>query len=348
MSVPSSTKQWVVTNTASNFSGLQLQDAPIPKLGDNDVLIKIHAAPLNYRDLAIARGEYPRAISLPVVPASDGSGSVIAVGPRVTQWKKGDRVLTLFNQAHQHGELNPRAGATDLGGNIDGTLRQYAVYSENGLVRAPENLDWVEASTLTCSGVTAWNALYGLQGKMLKPGEWVLVQGTGGVSLFALQFAKAAGAKVIATTSSATKVELLKKLGADHVINYKEDQDWGKTAKSFTPDGDGVDHVIEVGGPDTLGHSLNAIKYGGVISVIGFLSGFQPKESALEALFRGCILRGIMIGSRAQFGDMVRAIEANGIRPVVDEKVFGFGEVKEAYEYLAAAKHVGKVAIKVD
>ncbi|KAB5566849.1 hypothetical protein GE09DRAFT_1284563 [Coniochaeta sp. 2T2.1] len=339
MSSPSSTKQWVVTNTASDFSGLQLQDAPIPKLGDNDVLIKIHAASLNYRDLAIARGEYPRAISLPVVPASDGSGTVLAVGPRVTHWKKGDRVITLFNQAHQHGELNPAPVPR---------IWEYAVYSENGLVRAPEGLDWVEASTLTCSGVTAWNALYGLQGKTLKSGEWVLVQGTGGVSLFALQFAKAAGAKVIATTSSATKVKLLKKLGADRVINYREDKDWGKTAKSFTPDGDGVDHVIEVGGPDTLGRSLNAIKYGGVISVIGFLSGFQAKERALEALFRGCILRGIMIGSRAQFGDMVRAIEANGIRPVVDEKVFGFGEVKEAYEYLAAAKHVGKVAIKVD
>jgi NADPH:quinone reductase-like Zn-dependent oxidoreductase len=274
---------------------------------------------------------YPREVHLPIVPGSDAAGEVVEVGSKITQWKKGDKVLTLFNQGHQYGDLDLRTAATDLGGHVDGTLRQYGVFNENGLVRAPSNLNWLEAGTLSCAALTAWNALYGL--KQVKPGDYVLVQGTGGVSMFALQFAKAAGAKVIATTSSADKVETVKKLGADHVINYRDDKEWGKTARSFTPNGDGVDHIVEVGGQDTMGQSLNAIKYGGVISVIGVLAGFQPKESALEALFRVCILRGVMIGSRAQFQDMVRAIEANDIHPVLDKTVFSFEDVKKAYEY---------------
>lgn len=268
---------------------------------------------------------------MPVVPGSDAAGEVVAVGSQVTKWKKGDKVVTLFNQGHQYGELTLQTIRTDLGGNVDGTLRDYAVFNENGVVRAPSNLNWLEASTLSCAALTAWNALYGL--KQLKPGEYVLVQGTGGVSMFALQFAKAAGAKVIATTSSADKVETVKKLGADHVINYREDKDWGKTARSFTPNGEGVDHVVEVGGQDTMRQSLNAIKFGGIISVIGVLGGFQPKESALEALFHDCIFRGVMIGSKAQLEDMVRAIEANDIHPVVDQKVFSFKDLKEAYQY---------------
>lgn len=265
------------------------------------------------------------------MPGSDAAGEVVEVGSRVTRWKKGDKVLTLFNQAHHYGELDPRTAETDLGGHVDGTLREYGVFNENGLVRAPSNLNWHEAGTLSCAALTAWNALYGL--KPLKQGDWVVVQGTGGVSMFALQFAKAAGAKVIATTSSAEKVEIVKKLGADHVINYKEDKDWGKTARSFTPSQDGVDHVVEVGGQDTMAQSLNAIKYGGIISVIGGVSGFQSKESAIEALSRVCIFRGVMIGSRSQFEDMVRAIEANDLHPVLDKKVFSLKEAKEAYEY---------------
>lgn len=280
----------------------------------------------------------------------------------MAQWKPGDRVVTLFNQGHQYGEPTARSFATGLGGSLDGTLRQYAVFPETGLVRAPRNLGWEEAGTLSCAALTAWNALYGL--KPLKPGEWVLVQGTGGVSLFSLQvcllgvdflsvgvlgrswlgylaqkrlttpvkFAKAAGAMVIATTSSAEKVEVVKKLGADFVINYKEDKDWGTTAKGFTPDGDGVDHVVEVGGPETLGQSVNAIKLGGVVSLVGVLTGYEPKVTALEALFRACILRGVMVGSRAQFEDMVRAVEVNDLHPVISETVFSFGDAKDAYE----------------
>jgi len=183
----------------------------------------------------------------------------------VSRFKTGDKVVTLFNQGHLAGTLAAGMLATGLGGSIDGTLREYAAISEQGLVKVPSNLSLVEAATLSCAAVTAWNALYGLESRALKPGQTVLTQGTGGVSIFALQFAKAAGARVIATTSSAEKAEMLKKLGADHVINYKETPNWGEKAKELTPDGHGVEHVIEVGGPTTLAQSLNAIAFDGVI-----------------------------------------------------------------------------------
>ncbi|RYO84197.1 hypothetical protein DL766_008279 [Monosporascus sp. MC13-8B] len=278
--VPSSQKQWSVSGKDKDFDGLQLVDAPVPKVGENDVLVKLHAASLNYRDLIIPKGMYPFPASFPVVACSDGAGEVVEVGSKVSRFAKGDRVVTLFNQGHQFGPIDIAASHTGLGGAIDGTLREFAVFNENGLVRAPRNLDYAEASTLTCAALTSWNALYGL--KPLKPGETVLVQGTGGVSVFALQFAKAAGATVIATTSSNEKAQTLKKLGAHHVINYKEDANWGETAKKLTPGGAGVDHVVEVGGAGTLEQSLKAVKFEGVISVIGFLGGAKAMPSIIE------------------------------------------------------------------
>lgn len=263
--------------------------------------------------------------------ASDGAGTVLEVGSKVTKWKKGDKVVTLFNQDHQFGPIDAAASKSGLGGCLDGTLRQYGVFSENGVVRAPKNLNPVESATLTCAGLTSWNALYGL--KPLKPGEWVLVQGTGGVSLFALQFAKAAGATVIATTSTAEKAEQLKKLGADYVINYVEDPKWGETARKLTPGGVGVDHVIEVGGAGTMTQSLECIKFEGIISIIGFLGGAAPKDNILETLSRICTVRGVYVGSRAQLEEMVAAIEANDIHPVVDQKVFTLETAREAYDY---------------
>jgi len=265
------------------------------------------------------------------VGASDGAGTVLEVGSKVTKWKKGDKVVTLFNQDHQSGPIDAAAPKPGLGGCLDGTLRQYGVFSENGVVRAPKNLNPVESATLTCAGLTSWNALYGL--KPLKPGEWVLVQGTGGVSLFALQFAKAAGATVIATTSTAEKAEQLKKLGADYVINYVEDPKWGETARKLTPGGVGVDHVIEVGGAGTMTQSLECIKFEGIISIIGFLGGAAPKDNILETLSRICTVRGVYVGSRAQLEEMVAAIEANDIHPVVDQKVFTLETAREAYDY---------------
>ncbi|KAF3762986.1 NAD(P)-binding protein [Cryphonectria parasitica EP155] len=343
---PSTTKQWTVTGTEKGFDGLEYGDVPVPKVGDSDVLVKINGASLNYRDLIIPQGLYPFPTKFPVAACSDGAGEVVEVGPRVTRFKPGDKVVTLFNQGHQFGAFHAAAGTTGLGGAVDGTLRQYGTFDESGLVHAPQNLNAIEASTLTCAGLTAWNALYGL--KPLLPGQWVLVQGTGGVSLFGLQFAKAAGAKVIATSSSADKCEQLKKLGADHVINYREDTSWGATAKKLTPGEAGVDHVIEVGGAGTLEQSVEAIKFEGVISIIGFLGGAKPKVTALDALMHICTFRGVYVGPRSMLEDMCRSVEANDIHPVLDPKIFSLDQAKEAYQYMWDKKHFGKVAIKIE
>lgn len=343
---PSTVKQWTVTSTEKGFDGLEFGDAQLPKVGENDVVVKIQGASLNYRDLIIPKGMYPFPANPPIAALSDGAGEVVEVGGRVSRFKPGDKVVTLFNQGHQFGAVDIPATVTGLGGAVDGTLRQYAVFNETGLARAPENLNALESATLTCAGLTAWNALYGL--KPVLPGQWVLVQGTGGVSIFALQFAKAAGAKVIATSSSSDKLETLKKLGADHVINYKEDTNWGTTAKKLTTGGAGVDHIIEVGGAATLEQSVQAIKFEGIISIIGFLGGVKATTSALDALSHICTFRGVYVGSRQQLEAMVAAVEANNIHPVLDKQVFTLEQAKEAYEYMWAQKHFGKVAIKVE
>ncbi|KAK0648326.1 hypothetical protein B0T16DRAFT_491145 [Cercophora newfieldiana] len=345
MSFPSTQKQWTIKSADRGIDGLVLESGPVPTPGEGEVLVRLHGASLNYRDLIIPRGMYRFPLDLPVVAASDGAGEVVAVGSKITKWKKGDRVTTLFNQAHQYGPMTAEASKSGLGGVLDGTLRQYGAFRQDGLVKTPDNLSDVESATLVCAGLTSWNALYGL--KTLLPGQTVLVQGTGGVSMFALQFAKAAGARVIATTSSADKAEKLKQLGADHVINYREDPNWGETARKLTPGEVGVDHIIEVGGEGTLTQSLKAVKFEGVISVIGFLAGAEPKDSIMEALTRVCTIRGVYVGSRAQMEDMMAAVEVNKIRPVVDEQVFTLETVREAYDYMWAQKHFGKVGIKI-
>ena len=283
------------------------------------------------------------------MPASDGAGTVEAVGKQVSKFQKGDKVQTLFNQGHLAGAIDDQAMASGVGGSVDGGLRQYGAYNELGLVHMPSNLNFLEGSTLTCAAVTAWNALYGIKDRGLMPGDWILTQGTGGVSIFAVQFAKAAGARVIATTSSADKAEKLKKLGADHIINYKEDPNWGETAKKHTG-GLGVQHVLEVGGPTSMTQSLNAIAIEGVITIIGFLGGGKAEEepSFIQCLMHHCIVRGILVGSRQQFEAMNRAIEANNIKPVVDEKVFKLEETREAYQYMWDQKHFGKLCISID
>ncbi|KUI56427.1 hypothetical protein VP1G_03845 [Cytospora mali] len=342
---PSTMKQWSITGTDKGFDGLKFGDVQVPKVGENDVLVKLQAASLNYRDLIIPLGQYPFPAKFPVAACSDGAGEVLEVGERVTRFKPGDKVVTLFNQGHQFGPVDLAAAGTGLGGVLDGTLRQFGVFNENGLSPAPKNLDPLETATLTCAGLTAWNALYGL--KPLLPGQWVLVQGTGGVSIFGLQFAKAAGARVIATTSSAAKGETLKKLGADHVINYVEDPNWGATAKKLTG-GVGVDHILEVGGAGTLEQSCAAIKFEGVVSVIGFLGGVKSTTSALDCLMNICTFRGVYVGSRQLLEAMVACVEANDIHPVVDKKVFTLEQAKEAYQYMWDKKHFGKVAIKIE
>jgi len=304
---------------------------------------------LNYRDLIITKGQYPFGTSDNVVPASDGSGTVEAIGSKVTKFAKGDKVLTIFNQTHLAGSLDAQSLASGVGGMVDGTLREYGAYDELGLVAMPSNLNFLEGSTLTCAGLTAWNALYGLKSRELMSGDWVLTQGTGGVSMFALQFAKAAGARVIATTSSSDKADKLKKLGADHVINYKEDENWGETAKKLTG-GAGVNHVVEVGGPVTMKQSLKAITIDGVISIIGFLGGGKTENAPgfLDCLMNICTVRGVLVGSRMQFQEMNRAIEANDIKPMVDEKVFKLANTKDAYQYMWDQKHFGKLCISIE
>ncbi|CAI6275162.1 unnamed protein product [Periconia digitata] len=345
---PSTFKKWTVEGS-DGFDALKFNEkASLPKIGDKDILVKFHAASLNYRDLAIPKGKYPFGVRNGVVPGSDGAGTVESVGPRVTRFKQGDKVVTLFNQGHLGGPIDTSNIQTGLGGLIDGTLAEYGVFDENGLVAAPSNLDFAEASTLSCAALTAWNALYGLQSHALKPGQTVLTQGTGGVSIFAVQFAKAAGAKVIATTSSSEKAEVLKKLGADHVINYKETPNWGEQAKSLTRNGNGVEHIIEVGGPNTLAQSLKAVAMDGVITIIGFIGGFNKDQpSFLDCLNHQCIVRGILVGSRLQFEDMNRAIEANDIHPVVDQKRFPLSELKDAYQYMWEQKHFGKLVVTI-
>lgn len=294
-------------------------------------------------------GKYPFPQREGVVPGSDGAGTVEAVGRNVHRFKPGDRVATLFNQGHLGGPVDPYNINTGVGGVVDGVLREYGAYDEQGLVKIPGNLNWLEASTLTCAAVTAWNALYGLESKGLKPGDTVLTQGTGGVSIFAVQFAKAAGARVIATTSSEDKAETLKKLGANHVINYKEDPNWGVTAKKLTSNGEGVDHIFEVGGPRTMKQSLEAIKMEGVISIIGFLGGMtRDAPSFVDCLNRVCTVRGVLVGSRLQFEAMNRAIEANNIKPVVDKQVFALDQLKDAYQYMWDQKHFGKLCIMIE
>ncbi|KAL9601048.1 MAG: hypothetical protein Q9219_002757 [cf. Caloplaca sp. 3 TL-2023] len=346
---PTTTKQWTVAGR-DGFDSLKFDEkAQVPQLGDHDVLVHFHYASLNYRDLIIPKGKYPFPTKDNVVPGSDGAGTVEAVGSRVTQFKPGDKVLTLFNQAHYAGPIDLGIVGTGLGGAIDGTLRQYGAFEENGLVHMPSTLDMKQGSTLSCAALTAWNALYGLESKALKPGDTVLTQGTGGVSIFALQFAKAAGARVIATTSSDAKADTLRKLGADSVLNYKTDPSWGEAAKKASPHGLGVDHILEVGGPTSMAQSLKAIKPEGVISIIGFLGGMSKDQpSFLECLNTVSVVRGVLVGSRLQFQKMNEAIDACGIKPVVDEKVFALEELKEACQYMWEQKHFGKLAVRID
>ncbi|KAL2751803.1 hypothetical protein ACRALDRAFT_1078271 [Sodiomyces alcalophilus JCM 7366] len=351
-SIPSSVRKWTVTSFdgKAGFDALKFSEAPLAPVGDSQVLVRIQGASLNYRDLILPLGKYPFPASPNVIPGSDGAGTVLAVGKNVTRFKPGDKVVTLFNHGHIGGSLDHLSIQTGLGGAVDGTFRTVGAFDEQGLVPMPSNLDFHEAATLTCAGLTAWNALFGLADKKLLPGQWVLTQGTGGVSIFAVQFAKATGARVIATTSSDEKAKLLEKLGADHIINYRTTPDWGAKAKELTG-GVGVDHVVEVAGPTSMAQSLESIKLDGIITIIGFVGGTGENEpSFMENLSRLCTTRGILVGNRVMMEEMCRAVEANPekLRPVVDPKVFSLDQLKEAYEYQMSGSHQGKVCIKIE
>lgn len=324
---------------ADGLDGLTLVERPTPKPGPGEVLIEMRAASLNYRDLLVTRGLYPDA-SRPLVPLSDGVGIVADVGVDVTRVARGDRVAGIFDQSWLDGAL-PELGAS-LGGQVDGVLAQYVLLPEDGVVHVPAGLTDEQAATLPCAAVTAWNALM-VHGR-IRPGMSVLVQGSGGVSMFAMQFARMAGARVIALSGSDEKTEVARRVGADEAINYRETPDWAQRVAGLT-EGAGVDHVVDIGGAETLARSVSAVRKGGAVSLIGLSTGMVATLHLPELLVKQVRLQGIYVGSRASFEQMNRAIESNGLQPVVDA-VFEFEDAIEAYHHLQSGDHVGKVCVR--
>jgi NADPH:quinone reductase-like Zn-dependent oxidoreductase len=326
------------------IDGLQLRDTPRRPLGAQDVRVRMKAVALNHRDLMVAQGT-SGVPGRTIVPASDGAGEVIEVGSEVSSLRVGDRVITTFFPDWNAGPMRDATSARALGGSMDGVLAEEVVLPEGAWVPMPANLGYVEAATLTCAGVTAWHALFGLE--PLRPGATVALLGTGGVSIWALQLAKAAGLRVIITSSDDDKLENARRLGADATVNYRTTPEWGAAIRALA-DGHGVDRVLDVGGPDTLGQSITALRTGGSVAIIGRLTGTAPAQFDPAALFGGNKrLVGLMVGSRASTDALARFVEDKQLRPVVD-KVFAFEEAREAYAYLDGAQHLGKVVVSID
>lgn len=317
------------------------QDPPTP--GPGEVLVRVRAASVNFRDLRVVQGLYDPRMPLPRIPFSDGAGEVAALGPGVSRWKTGDRVAGIFMQDWIAGEIQEHHARSALGGAIDGMLAEYVVLPEHGLVALPAHLSWEEGATLPCAAVTAWNALV-VQGRV-RAGETVLVQGTGGVSLFALQLARAAGARVIATSGSAEKLERALHLGAAEGVNYRETPEWGKRVRELAGRG-GVDHVVEVGGSGTLNQSLLATRVGGHIAFVGVLTGVKAEITTAHILQKSLRVTGIYVGSRQMFEDMNRVFEQQQLRPVID-RVYEMAEVKEALRHMESARHFGKIVLRL-
>jgi NADPH:quinone reductase-like Zn-dependent oxidoreductase len=324
------------------IDNLALVERETPHSAAGEVLVKMAAASLNYRDLMVVKGNYNPRMRRPMIPLSDGSGIVEEVGPGVTRLKKGDRVAGSFMQDWIEGQPSKEKGNSALGGALDGVLREYRVFAEQGLVLVPDLLSDLEAAALPCAAVTAWHALF--EHTPVKPGETVLMQGTGGVSIFALQFAVAAGCRTIITSSSDEKLARAKSLGARETINYKSHPEWDKAARELTG-GNGVDHIIEVGGSDTLPRSLRAVRTGGTVSVIGVLGGGEPNVSPSAILMNSLRVQGIYVGSRAMFERMNRTIELLKIKPVID-RVFPWTEIKQALRHMESQQHFGKICLQ--
>lgn len=324
-----------------NADSLTLQERDVPRPGPGQVLVRLKAAALNYRDLLIITGRYPGITSKGLVPLSDGAGEVVEVGSGVDRFKSGDRVTGCFFETWLSGPMLPEHYNAAIGGSTPGVLSEYRVFEAAALVATPAHLSDEEAATLPCAALTAWNALY--EGRQLVPGETVLVLGTGGVSMFALQFAKASGAQVIATSSSDAKLAKAKALGADHLINYRNHPDWEQKVLELTG-GRGVDHVVEVGGPGTLQRSIAAARHAGAVHLIGVLTGGEINPLAI--LFRTTLLRGVFVGSRDMFESMNKLITARQIKPVID-RVFDFTDARAALAHLEGASHFGKVVIRI-
>lgn len=326
------------------IENLALVERETPQPKPDEVLVKFHAASLNYRDYMVVTGTYNPKMKLPAVPFSDGAGEVTEIGSGVTKWKVGDRVMPLLVQRWFDGDYTEpiRRMSLGSGAHCDGVLREYGAFSEESIVRIPDHLSFAEAATLPCASLTAWNALF-VSGKV-RPGETVLTLGTGGVSVFAAQLAKLAGARVIATSGSDEKIEKLKQLGIDETINYRSREDWDAAVLELT-NGTGVDHVVEVGGAGTLGRSINSARFGGHVAMIGALTGaagFNP----ITVFMKAVRLQGISVGSRSMFEVMNKAISINKLKPVID-RVFEFNEVREALKHMESGSHFGKIVIKI-
>ncbi len=310
--------------------------------GPGEVAVAVRAVSLNYRDLLMVRGRYNPRQPLPLIPCSDGVGEVVALGAGVSGLKLGDRVAGMFAQDWASGAPTKQAMSSTLGGPRDGMLAARVVLPAHGVAPVPGHLEDAEAATLPCAALTAWSALVTLGG--VKAGDTVLVQGTGGVSIFALQFAQLLGARVIATSSSDAKLERVRAMGAWRTINYRTTPDWGKVARRLS-DG-GVDHVVEVGGAGTLQQSIRAMRPGGRISLIGVLAGGASDLNMTPVLMQQIRIQGVFVGHREGFGAMCRAIEQHALRPVVD-RVFAFEEARAAFEHLASGQHFGKVCVSI-
>ena len=334
-------KCWVIPSP-QGIDSLSLVERPDPVPGPRQVLVRVRATSLNYRDLLTVEAQSARAAPKPdLIPLSDGAGEVAAVGPGVSRVKVGDRVAGCFMQKWVGGAIDEAAQASAMGGAIDGMLTELAVLEEDGVVRLPAGLSFEEGATLPCAGVTAWHALVEIGN--IKAGDSVLVQGSGGVSIFALQFARLFGARVIATSSSAAKAERLKKMGAEAVIDYRAMPDWDREAIRLTG-GRGVDITVEVGGAGTLPRSFLATRLGGRIAVIGLLTGAGAEVDPMPILRRNLRVQGLYVGNRQMFEAMNRAIDAGGLKPVID-KVFPFAQAKDAYRHLKGQTHFGKIVI---
>jgi len=332
----------IALENAFGIENVRVIERPDRKAGIGEVLLKMKAWSLNYRDLLVAKGLYNPKLKLPFVPLSDGVGEVLAAADGVTRVKVGERVAGCFMQRWMTGEPTEAGAKSALGGAIEGLAAEQVVLHEDGVVGIPAHLSDAEAATLPCAALTAWNALV-TQGH-IKAGDTVLIQGTGGVSIFALQFARLLGARVIVTSSSNTKLDRVKKLGASDGINYKETPNWEEKVRELTG-GAGVDHVVEVGGAGTFNQSLKAVRLGGRISLIGVLAG-KGDVNLTPILMKSVCVQGIFVGSREMFEAMNRAIALHELRPVVD-RVFDLKDIQAALKHMESRAHFGKVCIAI-